>query len=137
MKLLLTTTLLFIFTALASAHACAVPRPAFSGLFEADVIIRGTFINYEVLKMHSKARVTFEVSEILKGSAGHGELSAVWEHSNVPDRWNGPKDAIVALRRSGTAEADYSIVQPRCGLAEISGAKDKRTIVRVIGRMSK
>ncbi|MBX4941811.1 hypothetical protein [Rhizobium binae] len=130
MKRLLLSTLLVISTAPVSAHACAVPRPMFSGLFEADLIIRGTLISYDLLEMRSKVRVTFEVTEILKGSAGSGQLSAIWERSKLPDRWKGPQDAIVALRRSNaSAEATYAIVQPTCGSAEIYGAKDRSSVM--------
>ncbi|WP_246764340.1 hypothetical protein [Rhizobium leguminosarum] len=81
--------LMFVLTASASAHACAVPRPFFSELFDADVIVRGTFRDYEVVEPGQKARVTLEILETLKGSVQQGPLSFNWTRSGLADQWRG------------------------------------------------
>ncbi len=102
MKFLLQTVyaLMSVLTATASANACAAPQPFLSELFYADIIVRGTFQSYEVLKPGYEARVTLEVLETLKGSVQHGPFSFSWKHNELASHWRGPNDVIVALKRS-------------------------------------
>jgi len=98
--------LMSIFLAAGSAQACAVPKPFFSELFDADAVIRGAFQKYEVLKLGYEARVTVVNLETLKGNVPSGRLAIYWRRHGIADQWKGPQDLIVALQRTQSPAGD-------------------------------
>jgi hypothetical protein len=139
MNLLLRTiyALIFVLTAAASAHACAAPRGFLSDLFDADVIVRGTFRDYEVLKP-GEARVTLEVLEALKGSVQQGPLSFSWTRSGLADQWTGLNDVIVALKRSDPDNGEGYEVVRGCrvqGIYRTDGYRE--SVIEIIARSAR
>ncbi|MBB4507979.1 hypothetical protein [Rhizobium leguminosarum] len=130
--------LMSVFVAATSAHACAAPRPFFSELFDADVIVRGTFRNYEVLEPGHTARVTLEILETLKGSVQQGPLSFNWTRSGLADQWRGPNDVIVALMRSNPDKGEDYEVMRGCRVQGIYRTdKYKEFVMGIIARSAR
>ncbi|MGO6985073.1 hypothetical protein [Rhizobium leguminosarum] len=130
--------LMSVFAAATSTHACAAPRGFFSELFDADVIVRGTFRNYEVLEPGHEARVTLEILETLKGSVQQGALSFNWTRSGLADQWRGPNDVIVALKRSNPDDhEDYEIARGCMVQGIYRTDKYKELVLGIIARSAR
>ncbi|WP_245509893.1 hypothetical protein [Rhizobium laguerreae] len=130
--------LMSVFTAATSADACAVPRPFFSELFDADVIVRGAFLKYEVLRPGHEAQVTLEILENLKGSDQQGPLSFNWTRSRLADQWRGPNDVIVALKRSNPENREDYETMRGCMVQGIYRTdKYKELVIGIVARSAR
>ncbi|WFU04523.1 hypothetical protein QA648_27465 (plasmid) [Rhizobium sp. CB3171] len=128
--------LISIVLAAGSAYACAVPKPFFSELFEADAIIRGTLTDYEVSKPGDEARLTIENPETLKGNVQNGPLPLHWKRKELPDQWEGSHDVIVALKLKPSADGEEYEVMNGCGVQAIYETDKYRELVMDIIRRS-